>query len=252
MLGAGVVAAVTIGCLPGTPPAAALPTWSPAGDRIAYTVPAQETASIEIARPGTLGPVEGAVSYDSAPTQLSWSPAGERIAFEKRTGAISVLGLGRFGGGIRELVHVETGTVTELGDWSPDGRQLVFARDGHIHVLDVESGEIRYLAEGDHPTWSHDGLEIAYAVGDAPAARLQRAFPRRLPRRSARRVRPRDRQPPGRTARRRRGRSPRRAAARVPRHTARRRRARLTAERRHPCERRRLRPRHLRARDRRR
>src|SRR6266513_1150248 len=98
MLGAGVVAAVTIGCLPGTPPAAALPTWS---------------------------------------------PAGERIAFEKRTGAISVLGLGRFGGGIRELVHVETGTVTELGDWSPDGRQLVFARDGHIHVLDVESGEIR-------------------------------------------------------------------------------------------------------------
>jgi len=166
MLGAGVAAAVTLGCLPGTPPAAALPTWSPTGDRIAYTVPAQETASIETARPGTLRPVEGAVSYDSAPTQLAWSPAGERIAFEKRTGAISVLGLGRFGGGIRELVHVETGTVTELGDWSPDGRQLVFARDGHIHVLDVATGEIRYLAEGDHPTWSHDGLEIAYAVGN--------------------------------------------------------------------------------------
>jgi dipeptidyl aminopeptidase/acylaminoacyl peptidase len=164
MLGV-VLAAATVSCLPGTPPSAALPAWSPRGDQIAYAVPAAETASIEVARPGTLRPVAGALSYDSPPTRLAWSPVGDTIAFEKRTGAISVLGLGRFGGGVRELVHAEYGTVTELGDWSPDGRELVFGRDGHIHTLDVRTGEIRYLVDGLHPTWSPDGLEIAYAVG---------------------------------------------------------------------------------------
>jgi Tol biopolymer transport system component len=166
MVGAGLLAVLAVTCMPGSPPAAALPTWSPAGDRIAYTVPADETARIDVARPATVRPVEGNLSYDSAPTQLEWSPLGDRIAFEKRTGAISVFDLGRFGGGIQELVPVETGTVTNLGDWSPDGRKLVFTRDGHIHVLDLAGGAIRYLVDGLHPTWSPDGLEIAYAVGN--------------------------------------------------------------------------------------
>lgn len=167
MVGAALLAAVTVSCLPGSPPGAALPTWSPSGDRIAFTVPAQESAAIGVAKPGTVRSLEGDLSYDSAPTRLEWSPAGDQIAFEKRTGAISVFGPGRFGGGIRELVHVETGTVTELGDWSPDGRELVFARDGHIHVVDVTTGAVRYLVDGLHPTWSPDGLEIAFALGNA-------------------------------------------------------------------------------------
>src|SRR5690349_10954436 len=107
MLAAWFAAAVTLTCLPGTPPAAALPAWSPTGDRVAYTVPAEESASIGVARPGAVSPEEGSLSYDSAPTRLSWSPAGDKIAFTKRTGAIGLLGLGRFGGGIRELVHAE-------------------------------------------------------------------------------------------------------------------------------------------------
>jgi dipeptidyl aminopeptidase/acylaminoacyl peptidase len=166
VLGVELLAAVAVTCLPGSPPGAALPSWSPGGEQAAYTVPAEESARIEVARPGTIRPVEGDLSYDSAPTQLAWSPTGEKIAFEKRTGAISVWGPGRFGGGIREVVHAEAGTVTELGDWSPDGRALVFARDGHLHVVDVVTGDVRYLVDGLHPTWSPDGREIAYAAAD--------------------------------------------------------------------------------------
>jgi len=166
MLGVALLAVGVVTCLPGTPPGAGLPSWSPAGDQLAYTVPAEESARIETARPATVSAGQGDLSYDSAPTRVEWSPAGDRIAFEKRTGAISVFGLGRFGGGIRELVHVETGTVTELGDWSPDGREVVFTRDGHIYVVDVTTGAIRYLVDGVHPAWSPDGLEIAYANGN--------------------------------------------------------------------------------------
>ena len=164
MLGVGLLAAATVTCLPASPPAAALPTWSPAGDQIAYTVPAEESAAIAVTRPAGI-PFGSRVSFDSAPVQLEWAPRGSTIAFEKRTGAIETMSFGQFGAN-RELVHAEFGTTTELGDWSPDARFLVFARDGHIHTLDTVTGDIRYLVDGLHPTWSPDGLEIAYAVGN--------------------------------------------------------------------------------------
>jgi Tol biopolymer transport system component len=174
VFGLGVIAAAGVAlaapthavhCRAAEPAAAALPAWSPNGERLAYTVPREETAAIAVARPGAVRPTFGSLSYDSAPVKLVWAASGGAIAFQKRTGGIEVLLLGRFGSS-RELVHAEAGKTTELGDWAPDGERLVFVRDGHIHVLDVRTGEIRYLVDGLHPTWSPDGTEIAFAARD--------------------------------------------------------------------------------------
>lgn len=164
MLGVGILAAVTVSCLPSAPAGAALPTWSPSGDQLAYTVPAEETGQVEIARPGTIRPVQTWLSYESAPTRLSWSPVDDRIAYELRTGAIGVLTTGRFGTA-RELVPPGRGATTELGDWSPDGRALLYVRDFQVFVLDVTTGESRYLFAGAHAVWSPDGREIAIGNG---------------------------------------------------------------------------------------
>jgi dipeptidyl aminopeptidase/acylaminoacyl peptidase len=121
-------------------------------------------AGVVAAVTGRVGPLESWLSYESAPTRLAWSPAGDRIAFEKRTGAIEILSLGRVSFGT-EVVHADHGATTELDDWSPDGRALVFVRGFQVFILDVETGEARYLAAGAHVVWSQDGLEIAIASG---------------------------------------------------------------------------------------
>src|SRR3954447_25157909 len=166
MLGVEIAAAVSlvVHCGPATPAGSAVPDISPDGLEVAYTIPREESAEIEVARPGTVSPRTRWLTLDSAPEKLVWSARGRVLAFQKRTGAIEVLSFGRRSSS-RELVHVEHGTTTELGDWAPDGRQLVFARDGHIHTLDVATGDVRYLTDGLHPTWAPDGLLVAYAAG---------------------------------------------------------------------------------------
>lgn len=164
MLGVGVIAALTVSCLPAAPAGAGLPTWSPSGDEIAYTVPAHETGQIEIAKPGAIRPFEDWLSYESAPERLSWSPVGDEIAYQVRTGAISVFTPGRFAAS-RELVQAGGAASTELDDWSPDGRALLYVRDFQVFVVDVATGERRYLAGGAHAAWSPDGLEIAIGSG---------------------------------------------------------------------------------------
>src|SRR5713101_2238039 len=46
--------------------------------------------------------------------------------------------------------------------WSPDGRQFVYDSGGSIRVYDLDKRESREIAAGKAPTWSPDGLWIAF------------------------------------------------------------------------------------------
>lgn len=105
---------------------------------------------------------------------IDWSPDGRRIAITtvKRPPRSLVQ--------CRLLVlDVDTGSLTDLAncmhpswgrqtaDWSPDGRSIVFAGPGGIHVIGADgSNPVRLTADGgSDPSWSLEG-RIAYATSD--------------------------------------------------------------------------------------
>jgi len=48
------------------------------------------------------------------------------------------------------------------GDWSPDGRYVVYETNGTIRVFDTMTGSKRDLAEGHDPVWSPSGNLISF------------------------------------------------------------------------------------------
>ncbi|MGW5414185.1 serine hydrolase [Actinomadura geliboluensis] len=137
---------------------------------------------------------------DTAP---AWSPDGHRLAF-LRDGQVAVLDAG--GGEPEQVTDLPLGAGVPF--WSPDGRRLAFTApvdptggapggpmvsdgldyqaDGagfygavrrQLHVLDLDSREIRQLTDGPEsagdPAWSPDGAALAFvrkAGGDSDLA----------------------------------------------------------------------------------
>lgn len=83
-----------------------------------------------------------------------WSPDGRRIAFAAG-GDLYV-----FTPSSQRLKRVTRGAASDLSpDWSPDGRLLVFQSDrrvetGGIHVLDLDTGAVRFVFAGRTPVWT--------------------------------------------------------------------------------------------------
>lgn len=83
-----------------------------------------------------------------------WSPDGRSLAFA----ADGDLFVYRLTG--RRLIRVTKDRASDLApDWSPDGRALVFQSDrrvtsGGMHLVELDSGRIRFLGEGRTPVWT--------------------------------------------------------------------------------------------------
>src|SRR6266851_1812493 len=74
------------------------------------------------------------------------------------------------------LVDIKGGDPKNLNDketadtnpaWSPDGKQIAVGREGAIHVMDADGGNVKQITKDDNaadrlPAWSPDGKQIVF------------------------------------------------------------------------------------------
>ena len=155
------------------------PSWSPDGERIAFTSRREGDDEIFLMDPdgGNQRRLTNNRHDDYSP---SWSPDGKRIVFGARRD-------GHFENefGITEEIYVidtDGGNEQRLTDnrnndwdpsWSPDGKRIAFASDRKgdlvsfdIYVMDADGGNQQKLVNNrgwdSSPSWSPDSKRIAF------------------------------------------------------------------------------------------
>lgn len=146
-----------------------MPSWSPGGTLLAFTRGEPSQSDLYVISPDGSG-LEQLTDLDGYEQVPTWSPDGKKIAFI--WGHRDVNGWGhpgelwvidRDGSNLQQLRQTDTADPM----WSPDGRYIAFdslGTDGHIGLLDLDSGTVTDLGEGFFPRWSPDGARIAFAV----------------------------------------------------------------------------------------
>ncbi len=184
------------------------PRLSPDGKWVAYTVTTADRERDEDTSDLWMVSWNGreTVRLTSSPEsehRPRWSPDGRYLAFLSSRGqkdeTDQIWLLDRRGGEARQITS-QRGGVSDLA-WSPEGRRLVFVSEvspeqnddakpkpivvdrfhfkqdiigylgperSHLFLLDVKSGDLVQLTEGDfnevHPAWSPDGALIAFVT----------------------------------------------------------------------------------------
>lgn len=167
------------------------PAWSPAGDAVAFVrvglgdAQRQEPCRIYV-KPFPAGAERliGRCGFAPWTGRLSWTPDGEAIVYSEW------LNPSTFGSRIRRM-SVRNGSTVDLtvppqgtGDAnpavSPDGRRIAFVRantrrGGDVHVLDLETDELRQITEGSRASWvewTGDGRALLVTTADSGPSEL--------------------------------------------------------------------------------
>ena len=149
------------------------PTLSPDGKRIALQVNEGAKRDIWIYDIGS--GVTSRLTTDGASENPIWTPDGQRLTFSTTKEARREI-YWRRADGTQPAERLVTDTYSVFpGDWSPDGRILVFTRvpptdRNDIGFFDRDTGKVTMTIAGDapeqHPRFSPDGRWLAYSSAE--------------------------------------------------------------------------------------
>ncbi len=162
-------------------------TWSPAGNRIAFT------CVFGICAVNVDGSNRTTISNDSRDNEPSWSPDSSKFVFSKRTFSTcrspdnhecfpDIYVMNADGGNQERLVLHGTFSYIHKAVWSPDSASIAFGEAffdiGYILRMKPDGTDITYVTGGDdfdgipayQPSWSPDGIKIAFAGDALPGA----------------------------------------------------------------------------------
>jgi Tol biopolymer transport system component len=151
--------------------AAAMPAVSPDGTRVAFASLAPKGGGISVLTLASRAVKR--LTSAAADVDPAWSPDGQRIVFARRLagGGHQLLTVAATGGAAAKI----PGALGRRPDYAPDGARLVFQLDGArtgLGVIASSGGAVASLGAGSSPSWSPDGLAIAFVAPVSGAGHL--------------------------------------------------------------------------------
>jgi len=138
------------------------PLWAPDGRAIAFARVSEahpQDSGIWLVRPDGTGLRQLTSGDDSAPR---WSPDGQTIAFDRYRGNLqyAIFTVRVDGRGLRGVT--DFGFVA-VDQWSADGQSLLYEGRGGVWTIRADGSGRRKLAKGDRAAWSPDGKQLVFA-----------------------------------------------------------------------------------------
>jgi TolB protein len=151
---------------------ASSPSFSPDGNRIAYSSRSQSGVDSDVYVSSLDGSGRRNLTRNPAiDTSATWSPTGQQIAFiSDRSATPQLWVMDSDGTNVQRLVT--EGGHCDSPTWSPDGRFIAYSWQAprqwkhDVYIVEVATGKILQLTSGrgsaEQPSWSPDGRHVTF------------------------------------------------------------------------------------------